>query len=550
MAPRDVDIPKLREGLKTWGVRAVTEFEVPNVYVFGSLVYKSGAHFSSGSDIDLVITLPSNLENALQRTEWIERFFRHKYDLEIMLLDLLGRSIVEPFASIVLLTQLELSMNVHKDNLRDFFSENTFENLLTDEKLEGLPSVGSTFEADRLLSASLSFVQRTRNIFLGVAANNRSLLLLPYAGEDPIPKSTMRAAAMVRRFREPSLEKGAEYDTKKGLDFLFHELYELAETNDRFRRLNDLVSERRLGRGPSGPLSESDQLLLAEIVFDLAAAKATPGSSGSTAPEGQERKLRPSLEEAPAALGEMSATVEGRGESSEPRTSDAASAFQESRVLFHERFLRSFPGVRQITWFEEPSRAIMRLEALLEAPLLVNQSHPIWWWRGGNLQIERFTRLSDDVVLMNYEELKIARIAAVPGRTYKRSFVYVEVDPMEPTGVYPTNEEWIRERIATAGYVDEEYGIYKQEHLLTRGEYDDGAKEINGVLINTAGEAELRVRYITPYNFVIAAQASPINNANFDRRLEELLNMALRNARREVLEMISEEVHLLPLKGW
>ncbi|MGB6490104.1 MAG: hypothetical protein WBF10_01465, partial [Methylovirgula sp.] len=134
------------------------------------------------------------------------------------------------------------------------------------------------------------------------------------------------------------------------------------------------------------------------------------------------------------------------------------------------------------------------------------------------------------------------------GDTYKQSFVYVETAAMPPTGLYEHDQKYIDQRLEDRGYANEEYGVFRG-HPISRGEYDDGAAEIGGELIDTASEAELRVRHITPYNFIIAAQASPINNHNFDRRLEELLNAALKFSSADAVNELVEAVRLLPARS-
>ena len=148
---------------------------------------------------------------------------------------------------------------------------------------------------------------------------------------------------------------------------------------------------------------------------------------------------------------------------------------------------------------------------------------------------------------MNVDELQIVRIAAVPGTTYQRRFVYIRTAPMPPTGLYLEFEANSAERIARTGYDCEEYGLFG-DRLLTRGEYDDGATMIDGRLVETSNQAKLRVRYTSPYNFLIAGNGSPINNPQFDDELVEKLNKALIGNEKEALENILEKVSLLPLR--
>jgi hypothetical protein len=76
------------------------------------------------------------------------------------------------------------------------------------------------------------------------------------------------------------------------------------------------------------------------------------------------------------------------------------------------------------------------------------------------------------------------------------------------------------------GYVSEEYGLW-QGRPITRAEYDDGAAMLDGRPTRTSG-AELRVRFLTPYNFVICGQRHVINTVSRDLQMKNLLNQVLR----------------------
>lgn len=82
------------------------------------------------------------------------------------------------------------------------------------------------------------------------------------------------------------------------------------------------------------------------------------------------------------------------------------------------------------------------------------------------------------------------------------------------------------------GYSWEEYGIIKNkigwQIPIRREDYDDGATVINGKVID-ALDAKLRTRYLTEYNFIIAAKGSPYNSQRFDRHSKNLFNGILRN---------------------
>ncbi|MDD2270984.1 MAG: hypothetical protein PHP95_17095 [Desulfuromonadaceae bacterium] len=237
-------------------------------------------------------------------------------------------------------------------------------------------------------------------------------------------------------------------------------------------------------------------------------------------------------------------------EDQETQNNGKIKSFPESTVFFYERFCSAFPGVRGIEWFSAPGEAISRLSKLLEPPLglTLDKSsgtfNPIWWWRGGNLHIYKFEQIDNDTVLLNGQELKINKIAAVNPDSYYRCFVYVETKPMEPTGLYPRTKEEIEQSVDIFGYCTEEYGLFKDKFKVSRAEYDDGAAKVNGSLVEIHGESQLRVRYITPYNMIIAAQNSPLNNSRFDQDLEQLMNNMISG--KVTLEQVEEIISQLP----
>ena len=222
--------------------------------------------------------------------------------------------------------------------------------------------------------------------------------------------------------------------------------------------------------------------------------------------------------------------------------------FPESTVFFYDRFCSAFPGVRGIKWFPKPEEAITRLSKMLRPPLsLTKDKHsgtlsPVWWWRDGNLHIHKFDKVEDDIVLLNWFELKIDKIAAVNPGNYYQCFVYVQTSPLEQTGLCPRTEDEIQWCVDTFGYCSEEYGLFDKQYKVTRAEYDDNTAMINGELIDFDGDIELRIRHITPYNFIIAAQNSPINNSRFDQTLKQLMNNLLKGTTslEQVEEVISQ----------
>lgn len=203
-----------------------------------------------------------------------------------------------------------------------------------------------------------------------------------------------------------------------------------------------------------------------------------------------------------------------------------------SASFFDNRFGLAFPGLRETQWFKG-KEAVSRLSKLLERPLEFENgnnglSTPIWWWRDGNLGISKFKTLSKNEVVIDVKELKIKKIAAIYSQNYYRTFVYVETEPMNTIGIYKDhNNAWKKELIKCFGYAYEEYGLFKGKTKISRAEYDDNAAVINGNLVELDKDVELRVRHVSPYNFIIAPHASPINNHNFDTDLENHLNLML-----------------------
>lgn len=201
-------------------------------------------------------------------------------------------------------------------------------------------------------------------------------------------------------------------------------------------------------------------------------------------------------------------------------------AKQHSTVLFSSRMAKAFPGIRNLTWFNDPSEAIIRLQLLLKKPLefqnsgYENEADPIWWFRGHSAsQIFQFKKLKKNKALLNFDQLKIKRIGAYHGDSYFRDFVYVETYGEQQIGLYKRTKEDIKQSVDSFGFCWEEYALIKYLYFwkkpIRREDYDDGATIINGKVVN-ADDAELRVRYLSNYNFIISSKGSPYNCQKFD----------------------------------
>lgn len=208
----------------------------------------------------------------------------------------------------------------------------------------------------------------------------------------------------------------------------------------------------------------------------------------------------------------------------------AIKATEESTVFFARRMAEAFPGVRGVCEFSDRKEINKRLSILLQAPLKFEQgldradTDPVWFFRAGAAEdIKSFLRIGNNKVLMNTDELLIKRIVVYrdSGRYYGQ-YVYVEVDADKPCGCYSHNEDTMKYMVDKRGYYDEEFAVFKPswylpERKITRQEYDDGSAMVNGKPMRLHGRAELRLRYLTSYNFILAAKFSPFNCHEFDR---------------------------------
>lgn len=228
------------------------------------------------------------------------------------------------------------------------------------------------------------------------------------------------------------------------------------------------------------------------------------------------------------------------------RGSEDINMFGEPTPFFDYRMRKAFPGIRELKEFDNPKECVDRLEILLRSPLNKSQqgmTDPIWWFRGGsNLDINYFRRLSDTKFLMGSDEIEVKRIIVYAARHYYKKFIYVEAYPEESVGIYENvEEEFINEMVQLYGEYHEEYAVYK-DNVISREEYDDGAAVINGKVIDIGSDSELRVRYLTPYNFIICAKWNPLNNNAYDNAVEDILNGMLKGTRtiNELVDLVEK----------
>lgn len=295
---------------------------------------------------------------------------------------------------------------------------------------------------------------------------------------------------------------------------------ELHQLKKRVEKLESIVAQRGYDTRPIFEKHEHDILLLqAQFANVLSGLATTPTENMVVEPAAETKKLL--------------------------TTTEPPFLFDDPTVLFSERTARAFPGVRGLKWFLDPEEALNRLALVLKEPLLFRTKKggyemPVWWWRGMlNNQISSFAPLSPTKGLMDHTELEIEKIAVYRSDSYYRDFVYVETKAESPIGVYQYEPGSIEEQTSSEGFFYEEYGLYGQLPI-NRAQYDDGATEIDGKVVEIKGASELRMRYLSPFNFIIAAHSTPFNNAGFDQILELLLNGVLskRNKCEELIDLM------------
>lgn len=213
--------------------------------------------------------------------------------------------------------------------------------------------------------------------------------------------------------------------------------------------------------------------------------------------------------------------------------------YEESTVFFRRRMAAAFPGERGLVEYSKASDIHLHLSKLLEAPLKYDEClrgtpDPVWFFRGGSaLDISLYKRIGWRRFVLGWDELNIRRIVAfIDNGRYYSNYVYVEAGAQKPTRVNRKHysKDHIRELKDSLGdVVGEEYAIYKPcalyRKMVTKQEEDDGATRVLGRLVHMKREhVETRVRYLTDYNFIIAAKGSAFNCDEFNRTSKEYFN--------------------------
>jgi hypothetical protein len=160
------------------------------------------------------------------------------------------------------------------------------------------------------------------------------------------------------------------------------------------------------------------------------------------------------------------------------------------------------------------------------------------------MHIDSFEVLAPDTVLLDHQELVIDEIAAINAGDYYQSFLYIKTKPSTPSGL--NDHSPIDEQVERRGFAREEFALFR-DRVVSRAEFEDGSAVIDGKVVDMNLEAQLRVKYLSPYNLLIAPVDSPINNIKFDQTRVEFLNAILRGDRS--LEALVAAVLELPKRA-
>jgi hypothetical protein len=242
------------------------------------------------------------------------------------------------------------------------------------------------------------------------------------------------------------------------------------------------------------------------------------------------------------ATGEMAPPTDLSG-SNEWGDGEALPSDVGSADIVAGRLADAFPGSYGLTVISDPKAALERLAVVLRRPLHQWYSpsngepykgYPLWWFRGGRcLHIEDYDQVSATHAVLDGKELNVRRVAAFR-RNYLSmwDFLYVESAADQPVGIYqysgPTPIE--RAQQSPSGFFTyEEYAVWN-DRAISREDFDDGATLVNGKPQRVV-HAEVRQRFLTPYNFIVCGNRHVINDKRHDRTIQALLDGILRGDR-------------------
>ncbi|PWH86745.1 NACHT domain-containing protein [Brumimicrobium oceani] len=258
--------------IQNWKEEVSKDLRIDGVLLFGSAIYMEGRMFKpSKSDLDLIVLIPENVHDAIERRNWIAKLKTYKEKLEKDALFLLKKEDTnEQIVSIVPLTRTELDYNIHKGETRNFFEINEFLDIDTGTIFKGSEQYTFKICESEFIIQVLKSVQKARNSYL----TNSAMVdyqELEWEGEDIIPKTLAREAAKIASFFEENCNPGDELNTSFGCDFIKQSL-KLNRSVEEYLDLYTWIDDRNGGRSNSkvkNTLSQKSHLLLFELLYNL-----------------------------------------------------------------------------------------------------------------------------------------------------------------------------------------------------------------------------------------------------------------------------------------
>jgi hypothetical protein len=289
-------VTQLIDILKNWAKKQTTK-EFIGFYLFGSLINENGNQFlRDSSDIDLIVILSNS--SPLNRARLCQKLQKAKLELELLLLPILQRkNKTKPIVSLVLVTENEVTWDIHKEKSLTFFrdNKNKFLNLL--EESDTLISIGlDNREALADIIQALEKAQDYRNKYLSLSPNKSK----EENEQDTFPKELARSAAQINSFVK---NKKGKFDISLGNSYLIFLLKQkVSKVNNEWSKLNKKVADRNNGRCTKKPaLTDFDLLLLYELLFDKAYKLLKQNSSINRIKGGQPARVKGNPPAPPAA---------------------------------------------------------------------------------------------------------------------------------------------------------------------------------------------------------------------------------------------------------
>ncbi|HMG68773.1 MAG TPA: hypothetical protein VK588_13835, partial [Chitinophagaceae bacterium] len=269
-----MDIKPLIQVLLNWKNNVEQEIKIEDVFLFGSPINTDGLLFDSKtSDIDIVILMPDNLTNAVERTVWLTKLKNHKPDLELAFTKLLKRKQTDKaIVSIISITQRELKADIHKSAERDFFSDNIFYNIVSGSRREGIVQETEILLENDITRQLFESCQLIRNKYLAVGIIEEKKLLEWQSETDVAPKELMRICAKAAYLENGKKNKEEKTDLKIGFSHLTNYVFSRRFEDDRYQSLNNWLGKRSLRKGEQPPLEDVDYLFISEMIFDMASS--------------------------------------------------------------------------------------------------------------------------------------------------------------------------------------------------------------------------------------------------------------------------------------